>query len=92
MPELLVLHQALLLSQVFAFSPFIYHLLLMFLEEENNMAQAETSSFLQLYVYFTLVDPALPFSPTFVAAGYPLCKPLVNPLQLCTIAKLGGVI
>ena len=56
------------------------------------MALAETSSFLQLYVYFTLADPAMPFSPTFVAAGYPLCKPLVNPLQLCTIAKLGGII
>jgi len=39
------------------------------------MALAETSSFLQLYVYFTLADPAMPFSPTFVAAGYPLCKP-----------------
>ena len=38
---------------------------------------AETSSFLQPYVYFTLADPAmLPISPTYVAAGYPLCKPL----------------
>ena len=45
-PDLLVvaLHQALYLSQVFAFSSFIHHLLLIFLQE-NNMALAETSSF-----------------------------------------------
>ena len=42
---------------------------------ENNMAPAKTSSFLQPYVYFTLADPAMPTSPTYVAAGYPLCKP-----------------
>jgi len=41
------------------------------------MALAETSSFLQPYVYFTLADPAMPVSPTYVAAGYPLCKPFV---------------
>jgi hypothetical protein len=34
--------------------------------------------FLQTYVYFTLVDPAMPISPTYVAAGYSLCKPFVN--------------
>jgi hypothetical protein len=27
-------------------------------------------------VYFTLADPAMPISPTHVAAGYPPCKPL----------------
>ena len=32
------------------------------------------------YVYFTLADPAMPISPTYVAAGYPLCKSFVNPL------------
>ena len=38
------------------------------------MALAETSSyFLQPYVLFTLADPAMPISPTYVAAGYPLC-------------------
>ena len=37
------------------------------------MALAETSSFSQPYVYFTLADPAMPFSPTYVASGYPLC-------------------
>ena len=28
----------------------------------------------------TLADPAMPISPIYVAAGYPLCKPFVNPL------------
>jgi hypothetical protein len=42
------------------------------------MALAETSSFLQPYVYFTLADPAMPISPTYVAAGYLLCKPFVS--------------
>jgi len=28
----------------------------------------------------TLADPAMPISPTYVIAGYPLCKPFVNPL------------
>jgi hypothetical protein len=37
-------------------------------------------TFLQPYVYFTLADPAMPISPTYVAAGYPLCKPLCKPL------------
>jgi len=42
------------------------------------MAVAETSSFLQPYVYFTLADPApMPISLTHVAAGYPLCKPFI---------------
>ena len=43
-----------------------------------------TSYFLQTHVYYTLADPAMPISPTYVAAGYPLCKPFVNPLYpLC---------
>jgi len=46
------------------------------------MAKAETSSFLQPYVYFTLADPAMPISPTRVAAGYPLCKPFANSLAV----------
>jgi hypothetical protein len=40
-----------------------------------QVALAETSSFLQPHVYFTPADPAMPISPTHVAAGYPLCKP-----------------
>jgi hypothetical protein len=40
------------------------------------LSQVETSSYLQPYVYFTLADPAMPISPTYVAAGYPLCKQL----------------
>jgi hypothetical protein len=35
--------------------------------------------FLQPYVYFMLADPAIPISPTYVAAGYPLCKPSISP-------------
>jgi hypothetical protein len=36
------------------------------------MALAETSHyFLQPYFYFTLADPAMPISPTRVAAGHP---------------------
>ena len=31
------------------------------------MAPAETSSLLQPYIYFTLADPAVPISPTYVA-------------------------
>jgi hypothetical protein len=42
------------------------------------MALAE-ASFLQPYVYFTLADSEMPISPTYVAAGYPLCEPFVNP-------------
>jgi hypothetical protein len=46
------------------------------------MALAEISSyFLQPYVYITLADPAMPISPTYVAAGYPFCKPLINPMR-----------
>jgi hypothetical protein len=26
--------------------------------------------------YYTLAQPAMPISPTYVAVGYPLCKPL----------------
>jgi len=33
--------------------------------------------FIQPYVYFTLADPAMPISPTHVAAGYPFCKPFI---------------
>jgi hypothetical protein len=52
--------------------PFIIHHFLLITSLENNMALAETSSFfLQPYVYFTLADPAMPISPTYVAAGYP---------------------
>jgi hypothetical protein len=36
-----------------------------------------------LYINFTLVDPAMPISPTYAAAGCPLCKPFVNPLFGC---------
>jgi hypothetical protein len=36
---------------------------------------------MQPYVYFMLADPAMPISPTYVAAGYPLCTPFVNPLS-----------
>ena len=39
----------------------------------------EFTYFLQHCVYFTLADPAMPISPTYVAAGYPLCKPFVIP-------------
>jgi len=42
------------------------------------MALAETNSFLQPSTYFTLADPAMPISPTYVADGYPLCEPFVN--------------
>jgi len=35
---------------------------------------------LQPCLYFTLADPAMPISPTYVAAGYPLCKPFSKPL------------
>jgi len=35
------------------------------------MALAETIFFYNLsYFYFTLADPAMPISPTYVAAGY----------------------
>ena len=50
------------------------------------MALAETSSCLQPYVYFTLADPALPISPTYVAAGYPLCEPLCNPFTWYSVS------
>jgi hypothetical protein len=39
------------------------------------MALAETSSCFLPHVYFKLADPAMPISPTYVAAGYPFCKP-----------------
>jgi hypothetical protein len=32
----------------------------------------------------TLADPAMPISPTYVAAGYPLCEPFVNHLYKAT--------
>ena len=34
------------------------------------------------HVHFTLADPAMPISPTYVAVGYPfvtLCKPFIMP-------------
>ena len=40
------------------------------------MALAETSSFLQPYVDFTLADPALPISQHMWLPIYPLCKPV----------------
>ena len=50
--------------------PLIIHSsLFTFLREQYGTGQ--TSSFLQPYVYFTLADPAMPISPTHVAAGYP---------------------
>jgi len=40
------------------------------------MALAETSAFITTLRFFTLADPAMPISPTYVAAGT-LCKPFV---------------
>ena len=37
------------------------------------MAPAETSSFLQPYVYFMLADPATPISPAYVVGCHLLC-------------------
>ena len=51
------------------------------------MALDETSSFLQPYVYVTLADPAMPISPTYVAADYPLCKSLCKPLLYVGLAR-----
>ena len=67
MPELLVvaLHQALFIASGFAF----HSSLITFLREQYGTGQ--TSSYIQAYVYFTLADPAMPISPTHVAAGYP---------------------
>jgi hypothetical protein len=55
------------------------------------MALAETSPFLQPYVYFMLADPAMSIRPTYVAAGYPLCKPFdlfVGTYRLSSHARL----
>jgi hypothetical protein len=57
------------------------------------MAMAETSSCLQPNVYFTLANPAMPISPTYMAAGYTLCKPfsflnLHASLPCCGIRKI----
>jgi hypothetical protein len=41
------------------------------------MALAETSSLYTTLRLLTLADPAMPISPTYVAAGYPLCEPFV---------------
>jgi len=38
----------------------------------------EACSRIQPYVDFTLADPAMPISPTYVATGYLLCKPFVQ--------------
>jgi len=53
------------------------------------MALAETSSFLQPYVYFTLADPAMPISPTFMWLPVtPLCKPFVSHQSKRATARL----
>jgi hypothetical protein len=53
-----------LLSQVLLFIIRSFITSYLSLSLENNMALAETSSFLQPYVHFTLAAPAMPISPT----------------------------
>jgi hypothetical protein len=74
-PELLVvaLHQALFIVSGFAFrssSSFIHHLLLLTLLRELYGTGWDQFFFTTLRI-LTLADPAMPISPTYVAAGYP---------------------
>jgi hypothetical protein len=57
------------------------------------MALAETSSSLQPYVYFTRAYPTMPISPTYVAAGYPLSKPLhyLRSFSFCPVLQNQGM-